>query len=845
MALFCSRNRLEAALLAAFLVLAATPSTRAATPYGHLPMSFEENRGQTDSRVKFLARGAGYSLFLTPTEAVLKLRGGMVTTAAAYRAHKYSMLRMRLMGANAGARPRGIDALPAKSNYFIGSDRARWRTGVATFAGVEFESIYPGIDVIYRGTDGRLEYDFTIAPGADPARIRIGLEGARWLSIDADGGLIIATANGSVVQHAPIVYQISRGAKRIVSGTYTMRGSRTVGFAIGAYDRKLPLVIDPLLSYASYLGGSLIDFATAIAVDASGNAVVTGYTDSADFPLAAGAFQPGLFEAAGGPDDVFIAKINAAGTALIYSTYAGGSNEDEGASVAVDAADNAYIAGFTMSPDFPATIGAFQPTFSGTQSAFVTALDQSGGLIYSTFLNGSATASAAGIAADAAGSAFVTGVTTSTDFPVTAGAYQATFDASSAHDRAAFVTRLNPSGTALEYSTYLGPPDYMAGKAIALDASGNAYLAGTMYAGGVAGGARCPINNNDCGFAARLDSAGAQLEFSTLIDLAEKGFTQAQAIAVDTGGGAHVVGNFGLLGSQFGFLQNFASSGAALNIVNFSQALSPHAIALGASGNLFIAGTVFGANLTTSPGAFQPSDAGSVNAYLNEYDPSGTATLYSTYLGGSDQDEAFGVAVDSFGNAYLAGYTQSSDFPVTLGALQSEHGGGIAHAGTLDAFVARIVTSPALAPTPTSTPTWTPAPTITAAATPTAVPTASATPIPSSTESIGVMPNPLRFRTAQVGRPSALKFVNVINPKKNQVAVAIMSISLRSTGAGDFTLDASRSTCTPGLLLSAGKSCKVAITFAPTSIGVRKDTLFVVTGPSTITKVVPLHGTGR
>jgi hypothetical protein len=302
-----------------------------------------------------------------------------------------------------------------------------------------------------------------------------------------------------------------------------------------------------------------------------------------------------------------------------------------------------------------------------------------------------------------------------------------------------------------------------------------------------------------------------------------------------------------------------------LNFVNLTNALSPNAIALGLSGNILVAGAVFGNNLATTPGAFQPDDAGSVNAFLNEYDPGGTSTLYSTYLGGSDQDEAFGVAVDKSGNAYVTGYTQSSDFPVTQGALQSSHGGGISNAGTLDAFVARIVPSPVLSPSPTETSTATPNPTVIVTSTPTAIrtplptrvpspsitPTISATPtpIPSTVGSIDAAPSPLDFHGLKTGRTSASKFVSVINPKRNKVPVTILSFVLGSaSGAGapvDFALDASRSTCRAGMLLSAGKSCRVAVTFAPRSKGTRQDILTVNAAPGSIAKVVPLLGVGK
>jgi hypothetical protein len=470
-------------------------------------------------------------------------------------------------------------------------------------------------------------------------------------------------------------------------------------------------------------------------------------------------------------------------------------------------------------------------------------------------LNGSAISSASGIAADPGGDAFVTGVTTSTDFPVTAGAYQTTFASSSGQGRAAFVTKLNQTGTALEYSTYLGPPNYMAGNAIGLDTAGDAYVAGTMYPGGIAGGAPCPATNTDCGFIAKLDGLGARLEFSTLINLADSGYTQANSIAIDCDGGSHVVGNFGVSGTHFGFLQNLAPNGVTGNLVNLSNALSPNAIALGPSSNIFVAGTVFGDNLTTTPGAFQPNSAGSVNVFLNEYDPAGTSTLYSTYLGGSDQDEAFGLAVDASGYAYVTGYTQSSDFPVTPGALQSTHGGGIAHAGTLDAFVARIVPSPALSPSPTATATSksTATPTASATATVTSTPTARRTPLPTRTPSpsttptamsspdvsIDASPNPLRFHVTEVGRTSAPEFVRVMNP--NKVAVTVVSLALGSSG--DFTIDASRSSCIAGLVLSAGESCRVAITFAPSSKGAKADTLMLNAGG--IAKMIALLGAGK
>ena len=305
--------------------------------YGHLPLSFEENRGQTDPRVKFLARGGGYSLFLTPTEAVLKLRApssakkqtkpGAMPIAfhpESIEKPKFSVVRIRLEGANPNSTASGVDALPGRSNYFIGKDHAKWRTGIATYGGVRFESVYPGINLVYRGTQGRLEYDFVIAPNADPSRIKMNVDGADALSLDRDGNLVIKTAGGEVIQKAPVIYQESHGARHPVAGGYALMGKHSVTFKLGAYDRSAALIIDPLLTYVSYLGGSGGDSGVAIAVDSTGEAWVTGTTVSTDFPISAHPLQTHNF----GSVDVFITKVSTDGSTLLYSTYAGGSEND-------------------------------------------------------------------------------------------------------------------------------------------------------------------------------------------------------------------------------------------------------------------------------------------------------------------------------------------------------------------------------------------------------------------------------------------------------------------------------------------------------------------------------------
>jgi len=341
--------------------------------YSQLPMSFEANHGQTDAQVKFLSRGSGYSLFLTPTEAVLSLRrderrrmnGELKTrhsSTAAHRSSPSSIVRMRLVGANAAPQATGFDELPGKSNYFIGNDPKQWRTDVPTYAGVQYRGVYPGVDLVYYGRQRQLEYDLVIAPGADPHSITLGFAGAREIRIDAQGDLVLHTAGGEIRQHQPLVYQQVGGIKRAIAGRYVFKGKGQVGFWVAEYDRSQSLVIDPVLSYSTYLGGSSLELGNGIAVDSSGNAYVTGETASTDFPkmnAAQSTFGGGT--CGNRPcNDAFVAKLNATGSALVYSTYLGGSNFDEGLSIAIDSVGNAYVTGTTNSPTFPTTPGAFQ-----------------------------------------------------------------------------------------------------------------------------------------------------------------------------------------------------------------------------------------------------------------------------------------------------------------------------------------------------------------------------------------------------------------------------------------------------------------------------------------------------
>jgi len=425
--------------------------------YGNLPMSFEANNGQVDAEVKFLSRGSGYTLFLTPNEAVLMLQRLVAVTdpdGIDAEATDHAVLRLQLIGANPNPEVIGQDEQQGKINYFRGSDTTQWRTNIPTYASVIYKDIYPSIDLVYYGNQRRFEYDFIVAPGADPNVIRLAFQGVDEYHVDASGNLVLQTAGGEVIQRAPIIYQQIDGIRQPVNGRYLIVSENQIGFEMAAYDSRQPLIIDPVLEYSTYLGGTNSPAAErgfGIAVDAAGYAYLTGVTGATDFPTQ----NPFQGSYAGGSRDAFVTKLNPEGNALVYSTYLGGSGDDNSlrGDIVVDASGNAYVTGGTNSDDFPTTPGAFQTVYAGGGDAFVTKLNSTGSaLVYSTYLGGSGAEDSIAIALDASANAYVTGVTTSNDFP-TANPFQESFAGGS---RDAFVAKLNASGSGLAYSTYLG-----------------------------------------------------------------------------------------------------------------------------------------------------------------------------------------------------------------------------------------------------------------------------------------------------------------------------------------------------------------------------------------------------
>jgi beta-propeller repeat-containing protein len=719
-----SRNTFTSLVFLANLAapaIAAT-ATHPSESYGKLPLQFEANRGQTAKEVQFLSRGPGYSLYLTSGEAVLVLSKSGADA-------KRVALRMSLVGAARKPVVSGLEELPGKANYFIGKDRSKWRTNVPTYAKVHYRKVYPGIDLVYYGNQRELEYDFVVAPGADPKKIVLGFKGADKLEIDAQGDLVLHATGGEIRQHKPILYQEIDGVRQVISGGYVRRSANRVGFKVAAYDTTRPLVIDPVvLSYSTYLGSSGSDGGAGIAVDTGGNAYVTGSTSSIDFPITAGASQA----SASGTSDAFVTKLNPDGSALIYSTYLGGSGSDGAAGIVVDAAGAAYLTGGTDSIDFPTTAGAFQATFAGGGAfggdAFVAKLDPTGSaLVYSTYLGGSGSDGGAGIAVDAGGNAYVTGLTTSPNIPTTAGAFQRAFASTDAFNADAFVAKLDPRGCTLVYSTYLGGSSFDSGTAIALDAAGNAYVTGSTQSSnfpttaGSFQAASVSVNTfNSDAFVTKLDPGGSALIYSTYLGGGsdDGGF----GIAVDATGAAYVIGRTNSFdfpatagavqpvstNSLYdAFVTKLVPAGSALA---YSARLGGGAndvgsgIAVDADGNAYVIGATFSDNFPTTPGAFQPLHVGGWDVFFAKIHPSGSLLLYSTYLGGSGpvpqhgdgQDQGQGIAVDSAGSAYLTGYTVSSNFPTTPGVFQP------ALASPSDAFVAKFAEI-ALPPPPTPT----------------------------------------------------------------------------------------------------------------------------------------------
>jgi uncharacterized protein (TIGR03437 family) len=659
--------------LLAFSIGIAAAAWGQSKPHSRVPVAFEPNRGQAPAGVEYVARGAGYTLSLRAGSAELIGRGGRVTA---------TLVAARKSRAEAEA------PLPGVVNYLLGQDSSGWHTGLPTYARVRYRAVYPGIDVVYYGDDGRLEYDFLIAAGADPRRIRLRYQSARAVRLDSSGDLVLESASGEIRQQRPSVYQEIAGVRREVAARYAISGD-TVRFELAAYDHARPLVIDPALTWATYFGsansdsgeavavdstgniyvagstvsslgdvnafvaklnangastiyttvfpGSSDDLCHAMAVDSSGNVYVAGETSSSDF-AADGTYITKL--AAPGVPHVFISKLDPTGMSLVYSHYVAGGGSEIAYGLALDPGNNAYIVGITNSTDFPVTTGVAQTVRGGGVDAFVMKFDGTGARVYGTLLGGTGDDYGYAVAVDAAGNAFVTGTTNSSNFPVTSSAYRS----KNAGGFDAFVSKLSPTGN-LVFSTYLGGSADDFGNGIAVDSSGAAYVAGETKSSdfptlnpfqSIMGGGAGDV------FVAKVDGSGSSLAYSTYLGGTGEDF--ANAIALDGGGNVYLTG-----------------------------------------------GTTSGDFPVTN--AFQATNLGVATGLVAALDPSGSSLLFSSYLGGSGAgtgssaagDTGNGIAMSCSAGLVVTGSTASTNFPVTAGAFATTYIGG----GS-DAFVARI-----------------------------------------------------------------------------------------------------------------------------------------------------------
>jgi uncharacterized protein YfaP (DUF2135 family) len=690
--------------------------------FASLPLTFVENQGQADSRAAYYAHGPGYAFHFTPDEVAILLNRG---SAAAHRGEggraDAVALSLRFLGANPDVVPEGAEPAPGVVNVFRGNDPDGWRTGVPTYAAVRYPDLWPGIDLLLRGDAGELKYEFHVAAGARPDDIRLAYAGANGLGLDHEGGLLIDTPVGELRDSPPIAYQDIGRARIPVDTHYRLSDGGAdgeYGFAVGSgYRPDRPLVIDPALDYSTFLGGSSHEQAHDVAVDADGNAIVVGLTQSDDFPTTPGAVDE-TFN--GGVMDVFVTKFNADGSGLVYSTYMGGTPAplrrgsetpfETARAVAVDASGNAYVTGQTTSPQFPTTSGAFQPTLNATDNvandAFVSKLSPTGSLVYSTFLGGGGFEDGRDIAVDSSGNAYVVGETGSDDFPTTSGALQASY----AGGRDGFLTKLNANGSGLLYSTYLGGASELdRGDGVAVDGSGNAYIAGSTRSIDfpTTPGSFQPEHSGG-GFAdlfevfvAKVDPtvAGASgLVYSTFLGTSR--LDVANDIAVDSAGNAYVTGSTAL-SSEFpttpgaydtagtsgskGFVTKLNPSGSDLVYSTFFRVTN---IVLDADGSAWLAGGT-GAGAETTEDAFARENSGGSDAYLALLNAAGSAIEFGTYLGGTSGEGATGVALGPNGQVVIAGNTMSPDFPTTEGAFDRTWAGDpLIFWG--DAFVAKF-----------------------------------------------------------------------------------------------------------------------------------------------------------
>jgi hypothetical protein len=692
-----------------------SPAQTGAGSLEKVPLSFVRNVGQANPEALLYAQGSDYSFAF--------MRGAANLTLGRHAERQLS-LDLRFLAARPDALPEGRGTLPGTANFLYGNDQTKWHAGVPTYGQIAYSELWPGIDLLFAGGDGRLEYTFVAHPGASVEDIGLEYGGADALSIDAGGNLRIDTPAGVLTDARPETYQMVGRSRIAVESHFVLRSATTFGLAVGAHDRSLPLVIDPGLVYSTYLGGGSDDNGFAIANDAAGNAYVTGFTASSNFPTTAGAYDTSF----NGGQDVFVTKLNPAGTSVLYSTYIGGSSNDQGLAIAVDASGFAYVTGFTGSTNFPTqkdplttppVSTVYRPTYQGgSTDAFVTKLNQAGtGLVFSTYAGGSGADQGWGIAVHSSGDVYVTGDTTSTNLPVTPFPFR--LQATSGGGMDAFFLRLDRFAAAAAHMTYIGGSGADSARAIAIDANRNVYLTGTTASTNFPT-SLTPFdgsaNGGEDAFATKLAYGGSTTVGGVSYDtyaygystyLGGSGIDRGLGITVDGTARAYLTGlttstNFPTTAGAFA-TTNGGGDDAFVTKVNPGGGTLAYSTYLGGNGNdrgqgialdsatdAHIAGRTSSSNFPTTPGAYDESYNGGEDAFVTKLNPAGNAPLlYSTFLGGStgatgNNDRGMAIAVDASGNAYVTGLTASSDFPTTVGAYDRTANGG------QDAFVTKL-----------------------------------------------------------------------------------------------------------------------------------------------------------
>ena len=729
------------AALAATATLLQWPNGTSAAPKAKQPAAstvyFEENRGQFNDRVRYLVHGTtGYSLFLTNTEAVYVIsekppidRDRPKTneprikkrSLSAPRPERAVAVYMRLAGANQRAVSEASFEQAHRTNYLLGSNKDEWVTGVPNYAQVRTSGVYPGVDLVWRAdANGDLSYDLEIGSGAEPGQMAWEIEGADGVEITPEGGLVIKSKYGDVHPKKPIASRSSDGSP-IMEGRYILlerskTGAFRVGFEIAEhFPQEAPKQAAPAgtggLQYSTYIGGGGAEIGRQIAIDSSGSSYVISDTNFTNFPTTPGVFDPNY---SGTGFDAVVAKLNPAGSGLVYSTHLGGTLTDQPTDIKVDAAGNAYVSGVTLSTDFPTTAGAYDPTYNGTGvDSFVTKLNADGtALVYSTYLGGAAAGDwAYGLALNSDGNVYVSGISDSSDFPITAGVY----DSTPASD-SFFVTKLDPAGAALVYSTFLAAGGTFDCN-IAIDTAGNAYVSGDTLSGlfpTTAGAFDTTFGGGLFdGFVAKLNPTGSALVYSTF--LGGSGNDAPNEIVLDSLNNAYIVGytsstNFptspGAFDTTYGnnndvFVTKLNPTGSAIVYSTYIGGTNfdvGRGIALDSSNNAYVTGYSSSIAYPTTAGAVQTTLTDEDDVFVTKLNVDGTALLYSTLIGARFDDSGYGIKVDAAGTAYVAGLTQELNFPTTPGAFDRTFN------GNTEIFVLKLVPAPAPPPTPPNIP---------------------------------------------------------------------------------------------------------------------------------------------